>query len=200
MSSFIFIKNIVSIYSSIALKIAVIKSGFRPFTFNADSSTSGCCIIVYEPAISGFESTFIIINIYGSTPTITSSKVLKSFIAFKYTIVQVQFPFINFNGTTLECSSISKGNVIDCDLCIVISYRKEPLIIFTTVKNNCMIWAIGLDCYRYTLTNFNFYIIRIGTVCTSPNPYFSSAIITSFINGIIQILIPSSSFFIIKRI
>ncbi len=147
MSSGIFIINIIIFVTLfIALKITVIKISFRSLTFNADSSTSGCCIIVYEPAISGYEWTLIIIKIYGSTPSITSSKVLKSFITLKYTVIQVQFSFINFNSTTLECTSISKGYSIDCDLCIFIRYIKEPFIIFASVKNNCVCRVIRLYC------------------------------------------------------
>ena len=47
-------KFVIDMCKKSSKKITVIKIGVRSITFNADSSTSGCCIIVYEPAISGY--------------------------------------------------------------------------------------------------------------------------------------------------
>ena len=120
-------------------------------------------------------------------------------IFFKYTPVQGQLCSIfNFNSTTITCLHISKGNVIDCDLYIIISYTKEP----TTSTSIKSYWAVAvwLECYSYCCINFILKIIIIIRVfiITCQNLYCSSLIIFSVRPGIFQIIIPFTSTIIVK--
>ena len=100
MRSAIFIKNIVSIWSSIALKITVIKGSWS-IIFSTDCSTSIVCFIVCEPAIISYEWSIWFIKKDCSSPTKTSKSVLTSFIAIKYTVVKGHRSMYNPNSTTI---------------------------------------------------------------------------------------------------
>ena len=178
----------------ISFEITAVKCN-RTSIFNTDGTTVSISLIVYEPTVVGYKCTFI--HNYGTPQSITNS-IGRSIIRLKYTPVQGQLCTIfNFNSTTIFSLQIFKGNVIDCDLYIIISYAKEPTV-FTAIKNYRAV-AVRLECYRYCCINFILKIIIIISVfiITCPNLYCSSIITLSCRPSIFQIIIPGTT---IKKI